>query len=638
MKSLRVMHLLERCGQSAANAIHSPLNNRFRHDTHSSRGRKAGLAVWNAWAAKARLQLEVLQRRGHILQEIKAGENLSAWILRQEPQIRTWLYLHTINFGSHYFGVRGISEGRNTNFIESEAGIDFRGFTFPGPVNFFDATFCASADFSGTTFEGPAVFASAYFAGRANFDGAVFNEGANFAGSRFQGDASFNKVILKQGAKFDGAEFKGKAACTNLTCLPNAPLSFGHASFEGMADFGHLTCGGSLNFESAQFSQMMCFDWASIGGNANFAGTVFKGGASFADAPSLGRLGTRFQQASFSGGAYFDRSRFPAATNFIGARFEAEASFADTRFRGDAHFDGATFSGFASFGQAAFAEIACFTGVLAERGFSLFNTEFRKKLPDFTLAHFQEAPQISGCTIPQAASYFWWRLISSPLRAVLFWASPAKDKKNEGEKYQALKRIAIAGNDHRQELEMFAGELQNRGERTIFWFLRELYGLLSNYGRSVWMPIAWFVAFIFIFAASYLYLHLHFDGGPRYHFPNTFPAWLVHTWHNSKASACMAGSGSMFEASFRLSLRKGLIFWGETPSQLERHYACLYGLERSYLPGEAGQTAGGGSRVHEKWLPKIPFAADALSILQSVISAVLLYLTLLAVRNNFRLK
>jgi hypothetical protein len=164
--------------------------------------------------------------------------------------------------------------------------------------------------------------------------------------------------------------------------------------------------------------------------------------------------------------------------------------------------------------------------------------------------------------------------------------------------------LAIQGHDHDRELQFFADEL--RSQRGNFWNVRSLfiaaYGLLSDFGRSILRPLGWWVAATILFGCAYLIRHLLIG---------------VH--------GCIGLGDSPVKSAVYLTLRKGLIFPGLSQDQkIDQAYACLYGTTKL---SESGRV-----------IAVIPDSVAYLGIFQTVISAVLIFLFLLAVRNHFRIK
>jgi hypothetical protein len=173
--------------------------------------------------------------------------------------------------------------------------------------------------------------------------------------------------------------------------------------------------------------------------------------------------------------------------------------------------------------------------------------------------------------------------------------------------------MAVQGHDHLREQDFFAGELKaSRGYRDKLWHARWWFGLLyqilSNFGRSMVLPLLWWALAI---------------GGFGY-------AYFAQRLSQNLAETCVVGSGKAFSAAVGLSLRKALPFPGVgSAEKLHQIYACLYGIHGG---------AGAGGELPARFTPIIPDAVDYLGMLQTLLSLLLLFLFLMAVRNHFRIK
>ncbi|QLH40724.1 MAG: hypothetical protein HWD60_19765 [Defluviicoccus sp.] len=94
--------------------------------------------------------------------------------------------------------------------------------------------------------------------------------------------------------------------------------------------------------------------------------------------------------------------------------------------------------------------------------------------------------------------------------------------------------------------------------------------------------------------------------------------------------ACLVGSGEPWTAALGLSIRKALPFAGVgSTEKLNQIYACLYGIH--------GEAASRGD-LPARFTPVIPDGVDYLGIAQLLLSLLLLFLFLLAVRSHFRIR
>ncbi len=232
-----------------------------------------------------------------------------------------------------------------------------------------------------------------------------------------------------------------------------------------------------------------------------------------------------------------------------------------------------------------------------ESFFSLRGVTFGEA-PDFVQAHFSEAPMLD-------ASHY-----------------PDKALPGEAPRWRALKRLAVQGHDHEREQFFFAQEIKSlRGETdwplprpwnfwkgkpvwqggARYWF-GLFYQWFSDFGRSMVRPVLWWCCLIAVFALVYL--------GQHY-------VWAASNY--TPPLECVKGETSdpLVSAIF-LAVHKGSVAGLGGSEKLAQAYACLYGEERG--------------------APIIPDAVAFAGMAQTLLSAALIFLFLLAVRNHFRIK
>ena len=469
---------------------------------------------------------------------------------------------------------------------------DFVGFIFPneawfesvmvkgegGELHQQPVIFKKNARFGGATFGGDARFNEATFGGNARFGGAMFGGDARFNEATFGGDARFNEATFGGNARFNGATFGRNAWFYKATFGGDA--WFEKATFDGVAWLNEATFGGNVRFSEAAFGGNAWFNEATFGGDARFNKATFGGGA-------------RFGGATFGGDARFEK-----------AQFSGDARFEKAQFSGDAWFTTAHFIGYTVFRQTEFRKVAAFDAISVDSAFSLEGAIFHK-LPDFRQAHFIEAPGLDSLILTKTVEP--GGLVKSIVRRV---------KPDVSSKYRALKALAILGHDHEQKQIFFRGEMRarrgnaDRGWHWRYW-LGLFYEIFSDFGRSIFRPLLGWALTVAGFAWFYLF------------------------WHNNAAALtgktvgnCFAGSGTPWVSALYLSLKKSLLSLGwEQSEKINQTYACLYGVNTSYKAGVRG-----GELV-----PIIPDMVSFMAIPQSLLSAVLLFLFALAVRNAFRI-
>jgi len=243
--------------------------------------------------------------------------------------------------------------------------------------------------------------------------------------------------------------------------------------------------------------------------------------------------------------------------------------------------------------------------------FSHYGATFRE-VPDFEQAHFAEAPRFDDSRFP------WRTKLGSTAR------------------WRALKRLALQAHDHEREQFFFAQELKSRRGETdwrlprfqdgkLLWengaryWLGLFYEWFSDFGRSMVLPVVWWSIFVAIFACVYFVQHYR-NNDPTH--PAGFIEWAMR--HSAPPRECVKGEASSraFSAIF-LAIHKGSVSGLGGSEKLAQAYTCLY--------GEEGRDTALGP-------PRIPDAVAFWGMAQTLLSAPLIFLFLLAVRNHFRIK
>jgi hypothetical protein len=195
--------------------------------------------------------------------------------------------------------------------------------------------------------------------------------------------------------------------------------------------------------------------------------------------------------------------------------------------------------------------------------------------------------------------------------------SYSKDRE-AASKYRALRTLAINANDHVAEMELFANEMKARrfwldrplGSGSGRFWLGWLYDVFSDFGRSISRPTIGWCLIQVISAAFY------------------FGLFIVQTpalAPNSVAGApCISGRGAPIAEAFVLALSNGLVVGGVNSERIKIAQACLFGVEND----PAGLVG----------VPRFPVSGVVVSIVESILSVVTLFLIGLSIRNNFRIQ
>jgi uncharacterized protein YjbI with pentapeptide repeats len=406
----------------------------------------------------------------------------------------------------------------------------------------------------------------------------------------------------------DFADHAFTTSCNFVGFIFPSEANFSGTRLEGMADFQAARFCGCARFDKTQFCANSWFRYVLFTGDAGFRDGQFNGEARFSESRFV--RGAWFKGATFRGPAGFRRADF-AFAGFEGAEFLDHANFGDRAQYGSAKFIGAQFRGKVWFDQATFAHNVWFSnahfyhgnkpidpatgrelthdvapdfsGITAERAFALDGTKF-DVLPNFTQASFAEAPRLDNLTL------------APTVEPGDFMRSFRRTDRSVASRYRALKRLAIQGHDHEREHQFFKGELRSRRNNEdkwwhgAFWF-GILYDVLSDFGRSLLRPFVFWVGAFAAFAGAY------------------FSLAAIPNAARPVGPVC----GALVNA-VQLSFKNALInLGGGGRDPTMQIYRCLFGLD-------------------------IPNSVFFVELTQTLLSAALIFLLLLALRNRFRIQ
>jgi hypothetical protein len=426
------------------------------------------------------------------------------------------------------------------------------------------------------------------------FSGDLFKEEMDFYGLIFPYKVNFHNTTFLDVARFGDAIFNGD-------------INFSFATFNSSANFKNTKFFGDARFSNAKFSKFVNFDNAIFDSKAEFRETIFCENAIFLD--STFSNNADFEKTIFSGEAFFIRAKFCANAwlakvqfngnaKFESAVFEGNARFHNTTFSQDMLFDQILFKGFTDFSSAYFKKKISFIAIHGNGYFSFKDTRFYS-VPDFNQAHFIEAPQFDESDFSKAI------------------ANRQYDNNginNISSKWRSLKRLAIQAHDHKSELFFFAEEIKSQRGAFLELFnlvatdkqvwqgdaqycLGYLYEIFSDFGRSLWRPTIWLVFFTAIFFLIYL-----------------SPFAMQNEETTQITTSC-----ERTESALYLSFHHAFpIFFASHSTKLMDSYKCIY--------GQKDQQA------------IIPDMAIYVSVVQTAISTMLIFLILLALRNHFKIK
>lgn len=489
---------------------------------------------------------------------------------------------------------------------------------------------------------------------------------------KFTSETDFSWLCLFGGSRFNGFVFPGEAnfQCVTFGSIPHSQggITFAYSDFRGGAarfNESHFAS-GKADFQNAKFSGGHgWFDGVNFsGGAALFSGSEFSGGAALFKRCQFGPTSeTNFYSGPIGLTENYIREHLlngPFDAVFSAVKFASDADFSLTRFNSRANFSGSSFSGRASFRS-------CHSKV----SFSMADCNF-ELVPDFVEMSFHQTPRLDNILIadqivkthregddPRPQNSTVWRR---------FGASPFGE---DEARYRVLRKFAMDAQDHERELEFHAQEIRCRrfwrdkpwgrsAGAGRFWF-GWAYGGVSDFGRSLIRPALIWSALIVLFAVANLALRGtgHLDtrvadfydapiGGYVWRCPlppaaegRTTPLglspWIslcpsADSFVRAMTGPCRDGSGEspVFEA-FALSMKNAFVIvnWDRAEAA-RRTYGCLYGFVPTVNAADTPATA--------PRFPYVPGPVSLASLLQNIISAILIFLFLLALRNLLKLK
>ena len=414
---------------------------------------------------------------------------------------------------------------------------------------------------------------------RVRFERYCFPGDAKFRGAKFKNAATFYGAVFHGWADFSDAEFDGDSR-------------FGEAIFHGAASFNNMKAVDSFSLVGTVFHNQASFGQARFSGDVHFNTGQFHGH-------------TDFSYASFLDRAVYWRSEFHDTVRFWGAEFRHSVDFNATEFRAAADFINCRFSGATLFFRSVFHDRAEFRAIQVSGMFSLAESEF-SRLPAFSEAHFLEAPALDEVDL-NFERFQAERVTATETSLSLRW--------------RALRKVAQQGRDDERALSFFKAEVLSRRHREDkIWHLRLWVGLLyqamSDFGLSIGRPILWLAGTYVFFSLGYLLPAVVTSGVPA----------------GFCSMACKAAAGHKLTAALIVSLHYTSPFTLLGHSELVKGNAvCLYGS------GEGGAAFPDGVPA-ELTTAAIPAWLHAAGALQFLISSVLIFLILLAIRNLFRIR
>ena len=472
---------------------------------------------------------------------------------------------------------------------QQEAVVSFQGHTFEEEVKFSDLIFPADALFNGAMFKKRVTFHNCNFQGHAILTSATFNEPV-----QINNLYNVAKVLC-----FDKAKFKKSVIIENN--ISATRVSFSHATFNAdidleQADFRYA----QVDFSEAVFHKKISIKDRELKGEYSFKNATFHENVDFQQIAFLNKVD--LSQATFHKTATLDKITFHKKVDFTASKFLGDASFYLSTFHEQADFTKATFS-----------KKSDFKGIAVERLADFTLTQF-DIVPDFRQAHFRETPDLDRLVINHP---FWWGKLKKWRR----FKEKSLDRNSLRARYRALRRMASQGHDHLQEQDMLSGELRAE-RRWSDWFpwkwkpsraIGWLYQWGSNFGRSIILPLLWFIFSTLQFSRNYL--SEAFSRVALY--PREYPFWdliLEKTglfgFFYSVPCINRTKDITADQAAYQLAIKKAFFSLGGNSEKVDNIYKCL------------------SNEINQGF----PYS----STVQMLLSALFIFLFLQAIRLRFR--
>jgi hypothetical protein len=390
--------------------------------------------------------------------------------------------------------------------------------------------------------------------------------------------------------------------------------TFEESIFTGNAEFVNSNFPAIANFWGVTFIEQayyrdVTFDGYALFDKCNFAHAVFLG-ATFAERAT-------FEGATFNDHAIFRGATFNNHATFSGVTFTKNADFADTSFNQNANFTDATFIGKASFANTIVVEHAIFEGATFT-GHAIIQDATFNKGSNFDDTIFTQKAIFAGTTFCMAALFTNTKFKSStsfrnvvfgkPPRfhnadlhqSITFYQAQFKDKTTEDTStarsaWRTLKVAMAKTHHHDQELIFFTYEMMckrkmfKEEEKWLNGAALTLYDWTSKFGVSVRRPLKC------LFGSFVLFSLIHYS---------TMSVELDQMLYTDLVE--------------KLYIATGYSLVNTVP------------FVSSIKPAVAA--------YHEAHLAIPTIYIQLLAVLQSVISATLLFLTGLALKHKFSIK
>lgn len=493
---------------------------------------------------------------------------------------------------------------------------NFREYIFP-IVNFHQVRFTIGTDFTDAVFQGYTSFQGVDFE-KSTILGSVFCSDVIFLGVSFQNKTYFSELVFHKKAEFKNVKFSHQ-------------IQFFEVSAYGDTVFDDVTFARNVEFRDVVFYGKTVFDAVKLKGINPYL-LVFNGPTKFKETEFLTSVKfdevvftseVDFSQSTFESSASFKQTVFLDSVIFNDTKFKQHVEFNSTYFLGKVDFKNARLNGYVDFDHAWFGKtvdtpkpnVYDSDSYISDWG-NIFQKVYKDipvidsesmSIPDFKGTEFKLSPNLGYTNIPlppqpltprekgdgkvQSAWRHLRRFIGIDQRYIRI-----KDA-NAASKFRRLQELAAQGHNHHAEAKFFRAELlakrghETSGRREVF--LINLFEAVCECGLNARRPL-----WILFWVSTLLFM-------PIYTYHSTIEIWQLY----SKGAAEIWGHLISYTLSNAASFIG--VFRGNDTVAVE----VLYG-------GPAG----------------ISFGNSFLAGTHNLISSILLFLALLAVRNYFKMR
>lgn len=443
---------------------------------------------------------------------------------------------------------------------------------------------------------------------------AISGDQLKLANVTFPGEVSFEKTEFLVNVDFSDSAFEENTSFLN--CKFHKKTDFSEAKFKGRTDFNRSSFRDTTLFEKAIFKEKAHFF------EVQFYNPTFWGNAKFNNTVT-------FENSRFSAQAVFYKTEYIDRTYFKNIVFVESVIFKESVFNNIVDFSGSVFQHGADFTGVSFIQESLFRrshfykelnmrGVNTDKICDFSDSSFSRFIPDFSLMDAITDLRLDRVKILETIRSKQDFEIDDP-RPWPFRHIAIAPEIDATIKYRSLKKIANENHDHLVELNMFIDEMRARrfwydkpfslkdGAGRFWWGL--IYGWISDYGRSMFRPLLGWAVCLFIFAAI------------------AFSQARVEA-----INVCRTTGDNPIQAAFSISSFYSLPFISlKNTDTIKKDYVCLYGSKK------LNKTTNNRD-VRNVMIPNLSRWFSFWSLINSVLSGAFIFLFLLAIRNQFKIK